>query len=149
MIRKKITSLIILLAVSAVIIILAIKSSTPTSFIVDGENFSAEINGGELVLSLPSNPSTGYSWIVTEESDIFSKESENYINDSNAAGLVGAGGTTQLHFVAQAEGSGTATLRYAQNWSGGMIDSTYQLEVTISKHATGLQFDQVTWNKMD
>ena len=57
--------LVVLLAIAVVVLAVTYRGYVGESFVSDGENWSAEVNGGEMTLDLPSNPSTGFSWVVT------------------------------------------------------------------------------------
>ena len=55
--------LVVLLAIAVVVLAVTYRGYVGESFVSDGENWSAEVNGGEMTLDLPSNPSTGFSWV--------------------------------------------------------------------------------------
>jgi inhibitor of cysteine peptidase len=62
--------------------------------------------GDMLTLTLPSNPTTGYSWQVMEiDNAILTQNGEaDYKQSSDSEGLVGAGGTETFHFKAVGTG---------------------------------------------
>ncbi len=135
--KKKVAILIILIFVSVlagIIYFVTYGMNKPTSYVVDGTDFSAEvINGRELILSLPSNATTGYSWVIVDEPDNFTSDYNTYIEDGGGEGRVGVGGNTQFRIVALSEGSGTMTFQYKRNWEGGEIEGTYELSLEIIK----------------
>ncbi|MCD8197687.1 MAG: hypothetical protein LUE24_11095 [Lachnospiraceae bacterium] len=61
--KKKIILVIGVLAVALVGAICLAKagSGETASYTVEGDDFSAQVNGGDLILDLPSNVTTGYS----------------------------------------------------------------------------------------
>ena len=59
--------LVFLLAVAVIVLAVTNRGYSGESFALDGEGWSAEVTGDEMTLDLPSNPSTGYSWVVTEK----------------------------------------------------------------------------------
>jgi len=66
--------------------------------------------GGTLLVALPSNPSTGYRWLVADDSSAALELVEiRYVPPGSTTPLVGAAGTEVLEF--HARDSGTAVLR--------------------------------------
>lgn len=143
--------LVLLLAVVTVIFLINYHPRSRVSFTVDGTDFTAEvIDGGEMILTLPSNPTTGYSWVITKKASNFASDYNNYIPDENPEGLVGVGGNTEFHIMALKEGKDTMTLQYKQDWDGGEVDSTYALTLDISKqYKKYLQIEDVVFEKVD
>ena len=142
--------LVVLLAIAVVVLAVTYRGYVGESFVSDGENWSAEVNGGEMTLDLPSNPSTGYSWVVTEKTKVFATDSNQFIAETGEEVLAGAGGITQFHIAALKEGVGTMTLQYKQDWEGGQVDGTYDLTLTVSRHHKKyLQIDSVKFVKVE
>lgn len=142
--------LVFLLAIVAIIFLINYHPRSHVSFVVDGTNFSAEvIDGGEMILTVPSNPTTGYSWVITKRANNFASDYNNYYSDDNSEGLVGVGGNTEFHIVALKEGEDTMTFQYKQDWEGGSVDSTYDLTLNISRqHKKYLQIEDVVFEKV-
>jgi inhibitor of cysteine peptidase len=99
---------------------------------------SAEDNGGQvtfevgqtLVLTLASNPTTGYEWEVAEIDEAILKESyHEYKADWPV--LIGSGGKDIWHFRAEAEGRTTLTLNYRRSWEEAEPIQTFSLEVVV------------------
>lgn len=69
---------------------------------------------GTLVITLPSNPSTGFSWSVVEPGPEFLElEGEPvYTPDEAATAVVGSGGTQAFTFTATGPGTSTVNLQY-------------------------------------
>lgn len=142
--------LVILLAVCVIILAVTNRGYKAESFVSDGEGWSASVKGSEMTLELPSNPTTGYSWVVTERNKVFTTDYNDFIPDETEEGLVGTGGTTAFHVVALKEGTDTMRMQYKQDWDGGQVDGTYDLTLNISRHRSKyLQIDSVKFSKVD
>ena len=72
--------------------------------------------GGQMVLELPSNPSTGYAWTIRAgwSSAIIELTDQTYEPTPVEAGIVGSGGTTSFRFSALAPGETSVTAVYAR-----------------------------------
>jgi len=98
---------------------------------------SAENNGGQvilkigqtLILSLASNPSTGYTWEVVEIDEAILRQT--YRGYKSDRPLPGAGGQDVWHFATQAEGRTTLSLRYWQPWEEVKPTRTFNVEVIV------------------
>lgn len=142
--------LVFLLAVAVIVLAVTNRGYSGESFALDGEGWSANVTGDEMTLDLPSNPSTGYSWVVTEKTKVFATDSNQFIAETGEEVLAGAGGITQFHIAALKEGVGTMTLQYKQDWEGGQVDGTYDLTLTVSRHHKKyLQIDSVRFVKAE
>jgi inhibitor of cysteine peptidase len=75
--------------------------------------------GQVLVVSLESNPTTGYSWEVTEIDDAFLRQ-EGEVEFEAQSDLVGAGGIETFRFKALAAGEGQLELVYRRPWEEGI-----------------------------
>ena len=65
------------------------------------------------VASLPSNPSTGYSWKVYQTNEIFDITSEFVPGESNA---LGAGGYDRFTLVPTGSGETSVMFLYGRSW---------------------------------
>lgn len=81
-------------------------------------------------LVLPSNPTTGYTWEVTQTDPIFEVKSE-FAEDAHDEEMAGVGGTETFVLTPQEKGETEVTFAYGQHWEGGNTDTvvTYGLEV--------------------
>lgn len=73
--------------------------------------------GDKQVISLPENPSTGYSWqffITPENREIITDITETYIAPDTS--LVGAGGHKKYAFTVRQTGTLTITGYYVRPW---------------------------------
>ena len=69
------------------------------------------INGQNLTLTLPSNPTTGYRWAIQDSAGgVLRAISPEVYSNPNDSGLVGAGGQSTWRFQAFATGNGRLRL---------------------------------------
>ena len=74
--------------------------------------------GQNLILTLPSNPTTGYRWSIQDSAGgvLRSLSPEVYSNPEDA-GLVGSAGQSTWRFQTFAAGNGRLRLTYSQPWA--------------------------------
>jgi inhibitor of cysteine peptidase len=76
--------------------------------------------GEVMVITLESNPSTGYGWFATSSNpDILAQNGESQYQEpqsSSTTSVVGAAGTETLSFQALKAGTATLTLDYKRGW---------------------------------
>ncbi len=131
------TLLIILAAVAVVAVgVIAItqtgKSIAASATLGPAEAGSAvalEV-GGELTITLPANPSTGYSWVVTALNPALLTQigEPEFSAESN---LIGAGGTMTFRFQGTAAGQDSLQLDYLRPWEDNEPLDTYSVTVNI------------------
>jgi predicted secreted protein len=93
-----------------------------------------ELAAGEvLVVSLDSNPTTGYGWEVSEiDEGILSQEGEPVYVQGGAEGMVGAGGVETYRFMASGSGKATLTLIYHRAWEEGVEPlETFSVDIVV------------------
>lgn len=74
--------------------------------------------GQALTLSLPSNPSTGYRWLLQNPANsVLTALGPEVYSHPEEAGLVGSAGQSQWRFKATQAGSGHLLLVYQQPWA--------------------------------
>lgn len=89
--------------------------------------------GQLLILSLPSNPTTGFRWEIRDgaEKVLRSLGPEVYSNPEDA-GLVGAGGVSTWRFTARDAGEGRLLLTYQQPWEPNVPPAqTFECELRV------------------
>jgi inhibitor of cysteine peptidase len=88
--------------------------------------------GDLLVVRLPSNPSTGYAWIVRSGvGHVLRAAGRSYVPPS--AEVVGAPGTAILRFRAATTGKTVLRLAYRRSWSSrAPAARTFVLHVTVT-----------------
>lgn len=74
-------------------------------------------SGQSLNITLPSNPTTGFRWVVTDAAPgvLRSLGPEVYVTPEDA-GLVGAGGQSTWRYQAYQPGQGRLQMQYQQPW---------------------------------
>ena len=89
--------------------------------------------GDTVVLSLDSNPTTGYSWIIGTSRDekILSLADQGY-QSSAASNIVGQGGKNYWKFKALQAGSTEIKLNYARPWESVQPLKTFQVKIIIN-----------------
>lgn len=105
-------------------------SDVDSSF--DGKEYKTTA-GKTFVLSLASNPTTGYEWTLTDTMDksIVSMINHDYISDSAPQGYTGVGGTDYWTFKALKNGTTEIKLVYARPWESVQPVETFTLKVTV------------------
>jgi predicted secreted protein len=91
--------------------------------------------GQSFILSLASNPSTGYIWEFQSEGDeaLLSLLGSSYKSDSSDPYIVGQGGRNYWQFKALQAGTTELTLVYARPWESVQPLKTFTLPITIAE----------------
>lgn len=93
-----------------------------------------ELGAGQaLVVTLDSNPSTGYRWEVSEVDEaVLAQIGEAEFKEASTEGeqVVGAGGTETFYF-ASAAGETTLTLVYHRTWEDVEPEQVFSVEVVV------------------
>jgi len=91
--------------------------------------------GGEIVVTLASNPTTGYSWTeqaVIRDDTVLKQTRHRYIAPDKS--LPGAGGKEEWTFKALQTGVTLVSIEYSRPWEGGeKAARTFQLMVSVMK----------------
>lgn len=73
--------------------------------------------GQDLVILLPSNPTTGYSWRLAESRpDMIKLAGREYRTRQQSQDIVGAGGVEEWRFTALGRGKTTLVFEYVRPW---------------------------------
>ena len=86
-----------------------------------GATINVKVNG-EFVISLDSNPTTGYSWEAVYDESQFELVSDDYIQDEAEEMMTGVGETQYLRFKALKSGNFNITLNYQRSWETEPIE---------------------------
>jgi hypothetical protein len=123
---------LILIIVLAVILSVTGKPYKQTSFVVDGENYSAVVQeNAALILNLKNDDEKG-EWMIASSSDVFASDFSNATETG-----------TEFHMIPLEEGTGEMVFHYVKD--DGTIE-TYTLALSISRHQkTYLQIDSVSF----
>jgi len=100
-------------------------------------------NGGQielelgqiLVVTLESNPSTGYQWEILENDESVLKQfgqAEFKPSDTSEQPMVGAGGWEIFRFKAVSAGQATLELVYHRTWEDAEPLKTFSIQVTVN-----------------
>ena len=90
----------------------------------------------DAVITLYSNPSTGYSWSYTTDNDGMISEISHSYSSSNPE-LCGAGGGEEWHFQGLKEGNVSITFTYSQHWNDSDAKTktfTYYIDSDLNMH---------------
>jgi inhibitor of cysteine peptidase len=134
---KPATVLLVLATIAAVgagVIALTHSGETTATSVAlgpaDGGSAVALDVGGELTITLPANPSTGYSWVVTamNTARLTLVGEPEFSAESN---LIGAGGTITYRFRGAAAGQDSLQLDYVRPWEDTDPLETYVLTINV------------------
>ena len=89
--------------------------------------------GGTLIVALPSNPTTGYSWaVVSDLPGTLHQEGEpRYVPAGSTQPVAGAGGTEVFTFAAMEKGNATLELAYGRPFENSAPRQTFSIEVAV------------------
>ena len=87
------------------------------------------------IVSLESNPSTGYGWEYDVSDPLVVTVAGDRFIDGNSGGMVGAPGTREVSFKGLAAGTATVTFRYLRSWEGEPV-RTVVLQLTVAADKT-------------
>ncbi len=131
--------LIILLVLAIIIVVVAAaillnRPYKPTSFVADGEIFSATVeNGSTLILDL-DNDSKSREWSITQTPECFASDFSTVTENCS-----------EFHIIALNDGKGVMVFQCVLD-DGTVKD--YELSLSISRHQkTYLQIDSVSFEK--
>jgi inhibitor of cysteine peptidase len=94
------------------------------------------IRPGSLIVSLGSNPTTGYQWdeAVISDTSVVAQASRNYVEPQSEGTepVVGAPGKDVWVFDSKAPGTATIKMSYSRPWEGGEKDEfTLTINITV------------------
>jgi predicted secreted protein len=95
---------ILIMALAAVLILSACGKKAPSPQTV--------------TFTLDSNPTTGFSWQVSQSEELFRVDTQYKEND-HEDGMVGVGGKETITLTPLNSGTTVVTLTYARPWEGG------------------------------
>ncbi|MDD3253748.1 MAG: M28 family peptidase [Lachnospiraceae bacterium] len=104
------------------------------------EGKAPELKAGDYRVALDGNPTTGYIWAYTIETEgIVEEAAAGYYRDYHARDLVGAGGTYVFDFRGMKEGTTEVTFSYLRPWESvePSQKKVYRLTVDSAGNVTG------------
>ena len=86
-----------------------------------------------LVISLPSNPTTGFRWVVTKAaSTVLQPLGPEVYTNPEEAGMVGSGGKSTWRFKAYQTGQDALLMQYQRPWDQGIAPAkTFACEISV------------------
>lgn len=116
----------------------------------DGKTVTVK-TGQQVVLTLPSNPTTGYSWKVTATDRTFGYPKEKFIGPASSA--IGAGGSQRFTWKTSGplpmQGAHTVTLSYARGDGPPAKTFTFTVDIVDELPEPGPSGDAVTADEAD
>lgn len=97
----------------------------------DGQTIELD-SGSTLVVTLESNPTTGYNWVISQKSNTpgLTLVSNQYQPAETGQKLVGSGGVQIFTFSAESSSSNTLALDYQREWEKKPIES-FEVKISI------------------
>jgi len=88
--------------------------------------------GDEVVITLDSNPTTGYMWIPwVFDWDVLSHKNETYVSYPSPPGWTGVGGRQIFTFIAETVGKSNVDMIYMRPWADGEIAEVRQFSIEV------------------
>ena len=101
------------------LVLLAACASTPRQNISVDDQSACPLqlkSGQNLILTLPSNPTTGYRWAIQDSAGGVLRALSPEVYSSAESGVIGGGGQSTWRFQAFAAGQGRLRLTSQQPW---------------------------------
>jgi inhibitor of cysteine peptidase len=119
----------------ALIVILAAACTSPQTATLTNANNGGKVVvrvGGQIIINLDGNPSTGYTWEAKNlDTSLFKQAGDPAFSSSNP-GVVGSGGTLTLTFNTLKAGTSTLLLIYHRPWETSVEPTnTFSISVTV------------------
>ena len=125
----------IMAAVIGVALAAGSGAGTTTVYAEDSGSTIEMTVGGTLVITLESNPTTGFSWALVANSDetVVGEVDHEYVADETGeTPMVGSGGVENWTFKALAKGESTISMEYSRPWEGGeKAVQTFDITVVV------------------
>ncbi|MFC1847763.1 protease inhibitor I42 family protein [Chloroflexota bacterium] len=136
--KKIIATALGLLIIASVIGVTAASAGPGDTTTVDTSDSGSQIElavGDTLRVELESNPTTGFMWVLAENSDgsVLQGEGHEYVMDeAGEPPQPGTGGKEFWTFTAVATGETTISMEYSRPWEGGeKAVRTFDLTVVV------------------
>lgn len=98
----------------------------------DNKGSIAIEQNSNLVIKLPGNPTTGFSWsVVSYDSDVLELGRHEYF--AGATNRIGSGGAFVFYFNAIGSGETTVKLKYSRPWEKDSGGDTFTNDVKVVK----------------
>ncbi|MBU0512870.1 MAG: protease inhibitor I42 family protein [Chloroflexi bacterium] len=107
--------------------------SKASEIMIDSDDRDSQIDmtmGQVLIVSLPSNPTTGFQWEVAEIDGVVLQQGEATDYEASQPVLEGSGGVETFYFEAKSAGQITLKLIYHRSWEEG-VDPVDEFSVSV------------------
>jgi inhibitor of cysteine peptidase len=131
-----ITALLTVLAIFAIggtIAAVSADNSVPRTVNVSESGKQIELAPGDsLIVTLDSNPSTGFAWSISGISDEAVIDDVSNEFEGADTGMIGAGGQEVWTFEALDKGTSTIEMKYSRSWETGVEPAgTFSVTVVV------------------
>ncbi len=120
------------------LLLLAACASKPSSVTLQEDQQSdcpLQLDNGQILLiTLPSNPTTGFRWVISKGASnvLIPMGPEVYTNPEDA-GMVGSGGKSTWRFKAYQSGQDALLMQYQRPWDQGLAPAkTFACEISVN-----------------
>ncbi len=130
------SKLALICAIVAISLCLVACSAAPSQVSVDASYSGQEVEiavGGSLTVTLKSNASTGFQWVLVNIGDetVLEKVANTYEAPEDT-GMVGAPGKEIWTFTTLEKGTSTISMEYSQPWENGtQAAETFDLTIVV------------------
>lgn len=124
---------VVLVITLLIILLCSCKSIAELTF--DDKGSSVELEKGDKInIKLEYNPTTGYEWILSEETDttIVSLFDSKFLQTEKEEELVGAGGYEIFTFKAENSGQTEIILTYQRSWEEEELKEEFLFKINIT-----------------
>ena len=124
---------IVLFILLSMILLCSCKNITELTFDNKGKSFELE-KGDRINIKLESNPTTGYEWILSEETDtaIVPLIDSKFVQTEKEEELVGVGGYEVFTFQAKKIGQTEIILTYKRSWEEEELKEEFTFNINIT-----------------
>ncbi len=112
------------------------KAAADASAAEKATDWTVEYNGSKAVLSLKSNHTTGFEWMVVGTSHEIIAYNSAYVPDPSPAGVTGVGGRDEIEITGEEAGEALLAMVYARNWAGGETAEVRNFLIDIADDLT-------------
>ncbi len=124
---------VVLVITLLIILLCSCKSIAELTFDDKGKSFELE-KGDRINIKLESNPTTGYEWILGEETDtsVVSLFDSKFVQTEKEEELVGVGGYEIFTFKAENSGQTEIILTYKRSWEEEELKEEFLFKINIT-----------------
>jgi inhibitor of cysteine peptidase len=120
---------------TVLVLISGCSSSGDVELVASDAGRQVQVERGDvIVVTLESNPTTGYRWeaVLAGDGVLMQEDEAEYQESQQGQPVVGAGGQEVLRFRAQGSGTTTLQLVYHRPWEDDVApERTFAVQVTV------------------